>query len=88
MKFTDLELVELREKHNPEGLPVGHFTGRCGNCHSDDLWDDATFYGCNCCGSMFSTENVPPRVVNNLTGEVTSFNTWEEFDEFHKNQLP
>ena len=53
------EITKLdRQKNNPDGLPVGAYTGRCRNCHSNDLWDDATVYGCNYCGAMFSNEAV------------------------------
>ena len=44
-----------RQKNNPENEPVGHYTGRCMNCHSRNLWDDATAYGCNDCGALFIT---------------------------------
>jgi hypothetical protein len=49
------ELEKKRAENNPEGRPVGHFTGRCGKCGSTDLWDDATAYGCNCCNAIFMT---------------------------------
>lgn len=35
------------------GLRVGHGTGRCGGCGSDDLWDDQSAYGCNACGKFW-----------------------------------
>ena len=35
--------------NNPEAKPMGHFTGRCYKCGSDDLWDDNAHYGCNRC---------------------------------------
>lgn len=59
------ELARLRAINNPGGKPTGHFTGRCGRCGSNDLWDDATAYGCNCCGAIFSTDNIPPRIIPN-----------------------
>ena len=74
----------LQKRNNPDNEPVGHFTGRCNECHSKDLWDDCTAYGCNCCGATFMTGDIIPRLVNNLTGEVTSFNTWEEFRKAHE----
>lgn len=48
-------LAVLRARNNPGNKPVGHFTGRCSNCHSRDLWDDATAYGCRCCGAIYFT---------------------------------
>ena len=39
---------------NPNNEPYGAFTGRCSKCQSSDLWDDATAYGCNNCGSVFN----------------------------------
>lgn len=45
-------LEALRRKNNPEGKPVGHHTGRCAHCGSDDLWDDNLAYGCNQCGAI------------------------------------
>lgn len=38
--------------NNPNGEPVGHFTGRCFKCGSNDLWDDNMHYGCNKCGAF------------------------------------
>lgn len=49
------ELQGLRERNNPHNEAVGHFTGRCMHCGSDDLWDDNLAYGCNCCGALLST---------------------------------
>jgi hypothetical protein len=67
--ITDIEeLAKLRAKNNPDNLPTGHFTGRCMNCGSDDLWDDATAYGCNCCGSLYPSANIAPRKIENGTG--------------------
>lgn len=76
------ELDEFRKNNNPNNEPVGHFTGRCSNCHSRDLWDDAAAYGCNCCGAVFMTGNIPPRAIHNQTGEVTEFGEWKEFDQW------
>jgi DNA-directed RNA polymerase subunit RPC12/RpoP len=68
-KITDdNELARLRKANNPNNDPTGHFTGRCGNCGSTDLWDDTTAYGCNCCGAAFATENMLPRYVCNDCG--------------------
>jgi hypothetical protein len=44
-------MTTLQRKNNPKAEPVGHFTGRCKNCGSNDLWDDNLHYGCNSCGS-------------------------------------
>lgn len=49
------ELEDLRKKNNPDNAPVGHYTGRCRRCGSRDLWDDASAYGCRCCGAIFFT---------------------------------
>lgn len=70
------DLEQLRKLHNPNNEPVGHFTGRCKECGSKDLWDDATAYGCNSCGTIFMTGDIMPRIIENATGNVY---TWEEF---------
>lgn len=46
------DLQRLRQKNNPNNEPVGHFTGRCAHCGSNDLWDDNLAYGCNSCGAL------------------------------------
>lgn len=46
------ELDGLRQLNNPKGESVGHFTGRCAHCGSQNLWDDNLAYGCNDCGAM------------------------------------
>lgn len=48
------DLDRLRQSNNPEGKPVGHYTGRCAHCGSADLWDDNLAYGCNACGAMLA----------------------------------
>ncbi len=48
------KLPELRKKNNPKNEPTGPYTGRCGDCGSKDLWDDASAYGCKCCGAIFT----------------------------------
>ena len=53
--MTIEERHELMAQENPEREPTGHFTGRCGQCGSADLWDDCTAYGCNKCGALFVT---------------------------------
>jgi hypothetical protein len=50
---TDAQLAEMRQRNNPDNLPTGHFTGRCGECGSKDLWDDNLTYGCDCCGAIW-----------------------------------
>ncbi len=39
---------------NPKDEPTGHYTGRCENCGSNDLWDDNLHYGCNNCGAFLA----------------------------------
>lgn len=39
---------------NPQNKPTGAYTGRCARCGSNNLWDDATAYGCNNCGAVYS----------------------------------
>jgi hypothetical protein len=54
-RTDDPEELKRRMKiNNPRNEPIGHFTGRCNECGSKDLWDDVTFYGCNDCGASFS----------------------------------
>jgi hypothetical protein len=65
---NEAELSRLRLVNNPQNKPTGHYSGRCSNCGSKDLWDDATAYGCNCCGALFMTGDMPPRMVENGTG--------------------
>ena len=43
-----------RKNNNPHNEPVGHYTGRCKRCGSDDLWDDNLAYGCNTCHAFWS----------------------------------
>lgn len=47
------EASRRRTPQNPNGAPTGHYTGRCGNCGSADLWDDNMAYGCNHCGGFW-----------------------------------
>lgn len=55
-----------RSEVNPNNEPTGHFTGRCGKCGSNDLWDDNLHYGCNNCGAFFSADSNPqPYLVRN-----------------------
>jgi hypothetical protein len=63
------ELERLQKENNPEGKPVGHYTGRCMDCASDKLWDDDSIYGCDCCGGMFHVGNSPPKIIENRTGQ-------------------
>jgi len=49
---------------NPNNEPTGHFTGRCGNCGSNDLWDDNLSYGCRTCGRSWGPDQTGlPRLV-------------------------
>lgn len=52
-ELTECEKVVRRLENNPKGLQVGPYTGRCARCESKDLWDDATWYGCNYCGALY-----------------------------------
>ncbi len=45
----------MRALNNPSSEPTGHFSGRCSNCGSNDLWDDNLAYGCNSCGAFLGT---------------------------------
>jgi hypothetical protein len=47
-------MSEEQQRNNPNAEPMGHFTGRCGKCGSNDLWDDNLHYGCNSCGAMLA----------------------------------
>jgi hypothetical protein len=67
-KFNDVELEQERRRNNPDDLPTGHFTGRCMECGSPDLWTDATAYGCNNCDAVFFTDSIAPRIIENGTG--------------------
>ena len=62
------ELARLRKVNNPNNESTGHFTGRCMRCGSKDLWDDATAYGCECCGAMYMTGDMLPQLVCNFCG--------------------
>lgn len=42
---------------NPNHEPTGAYTGRCGVCGSDDLWDDNLSYGCNNCGAFWGPDD-------------------------------
>lgn len=53
-ELTQKQLNELKERNNPKSEPTGHFTGRCSQCGSKDLWDDNLHYGCNCCGAFLA----------------------------------
>ena len=60
-------LIDQRKKNNPNNEPAGHYTGRCGACHSKDLWDDATAYGCNACGAVYFTGDMLPKLIPNAS---------------------
>jgi uncharacterized protein (DUF983 family) len=54
---------------NPNNEKTGHFTGRCGKCGSNNLWDDNLAYGCNNCGAFYGADSNPaPRLVPNRRG--------------------
>ena len=53
--LTQRQLESLRLNNNPKKQPVGHYTGRCKECHSKNLWDDNHAYGCNDCGAIYVT---------------------------------
>lgn len=53
------ELARLRQTNNPDNLPTGHYTGRCSHCGSKDLWDDHLAYGCNSCGRLLNSQDIP-----------------------------
>jgi hypothetical protein len=48
------DLAALRAKNNPNAEPVGHHTGRCAHCGSNNLWDDNLAYGCKSCGALLA----------------------------------
>lgn len=50
---SEREFQMKRQRNNPQNKPVGHFTGRCKNCGSNDLWDDNMAYGCNDCHAIY-----------------------------------
>lgn len=56
---SEEEAVERLQRHsgrnNPNNEPAGHFTGRCSQCGSNDLWDDNLAYGCNACGAFLGS---------------------------------
>ena len=43
-----------QRRNNPKAEPMGHFSGRCSKCGSNDLWDDNLHYGCNKCGAFLA----------------------------------
>lgn len=51
--MTVEEREQLRRQENPQDERTGHYTGRCAQCGSTNLWDDCTAYGCNACGAIF-----------------------------------
>ena len=62
-KTVDDPILEnIRKFNNPENKIVGHYTGRCMYCHSNDIWDDATAYVCNLCDTIYYTSNLPPKI--------------------------
>lgn len=55
----------LKSVNNPDNNAAGHFTGRCGRCHSTNLWSDYMHYGCNTCGDTPDTSRLDPMIVPN-----------------------
>jgi len=54
--ITDRDkLAVMRCNNNPEGKPIGPYTGRCTYCASTDIWDDNLAWGCNTCGNICGT---------------------------------
>lgn len=51
--LSESQKDDQRRRNNPARRPCGPYTGRCTECESSDLWDDATWYGCNHCGMMY-----------------------------------
>lgn len=50
----DTNFAIQRTQNNPNNEPVGHYTGRCSCCGSDDLWEDNLHYGCNNCAAFLA----------------------------------
>lgn len=84
-KLDENILEEIRKINNPENKPNGHYTGRCMRCHSDDLWTDATAYGCNTCDAIYFVGHLPPKIIMNNgmpeTKEIQEHN--KMIDEFY-----
>lgn len=53
LKRQESDLEKIRRRNNPNNEPTGHYTGRCGTCGSNNLWDDNLSYGCNNCGGIW-----------------------------------
>lgn len=49
------EIEQMKARNNPKNEPVGPFTGRCGHCGGNDIWDDNLAYGCNSCGAILGS---------------------------------
>jgi hypothetical protein len=65
-KKLDIKILEeIKKINNPDNEQVGHYTGRCLYCHSNDLWSDMTAYGCTLCDSLYCVGDLPPRIVIN-----------------------
>ena len=45
-------MTPQQRANNPAAQAAGHFTGRCSQCHSTNLWDDNLHYGCRDCGAI------------------------------------
>ena len=77
-ELDESTLAKIRLAQNPEKKEVGHYTGRCLYCHSKDLWDDASLYGCNVCDAMYTVGDMLPKIAMNRgvpePPEVTRYN--------------
>jgi|SRR3989338_2361617 len=69
-KKLDIKILgKIKKSNNPNNEQVGHYTGRYLYCHSNDLWGDATAYGCNLCNSIYFVGNLPPKIIMNQDSE-------------------
>ena len=77
-QVDELTIAQIRLAQNPEKREVGHYTGRCLYCHSNNLWDDASWYGCNTCDAMYGVGDMLPKIAMNRgipePLEVTKYN--------------
>ena len=54
MDFGTKQYNNQIPENNPQNEPIGHFTGRCSICGSNNLWNDNLHYGCNLCGALLA----------------------------------
>lgn len=93
MKYTtDAALAAARQRNNPNGEQVGHFTGRCARCHSTDLWDDNLAYGCNDCGAFLNSNDIPapglPIIPDGAMGTPLKYTTPQELADACRRNNP